>query len=112
SFLIPLFMVKRPMKNCAILLGIIGIGASITAVPIQVLSYTPLVWSVLLFGIFMPFTVTAGTNIIRVKSTQSKVIVTLLSLLGVLVNPILTWIVSIAYERLIGSSRRTHLGEK
>jgi hypothetical protein len=112
SFLIPLFMVKRPMKNCAILLGVIGIGASITAVPIQVLSYTPLVWSVLLFGIFMPFTVTAGTNIIKVKSTQSKVIATLLSLLGVLVNPILTWIVSIAYERLIGINRRTRLGEK
>ena len=100
SFLIPLYMIKRPMRICAILLGVVGVIASLTVVPIQIMSYVPLVWSVLLFGIFMPFTVTSITNIINQKQTSKRFFILLFSVLGVVINPILTWITSIIYERL------------
>jgi hypothetical protein len=100
SFLIPLYMVKRPMRLCAVLLGIGGIIASITVVPIQIMSYTPLVWSVLLFGIFMPFIVVAVTNIIKAKKKRTKIFIVFFSILGIGINPIITWICSVIYEKL------------
>ncbi len=99
SFLIPLYMVKRPMRVCAGILGITGIIASLTVLPIQILSYPPLVWSVLLFGIFMPFTVTAVSNIIQEGRWRIKLSVICFSLLGIGINPILTWICAVIYER-------------
>ncbi len=99
SFLIPLYMVKRPMRICAMILGIAGITASLTVVPIQILSYTPLVWSVLLFGIFMPFTVTAISNIIHAKKAKTRILIICFALLGIGINPILTWIGSVVYEK-------------
>ena len=38
SFLIPLFMIKRPMRTCAILMGVCGIVFSLTSLPISILS--------------------------------------------------------------------------
>ena len=101
SFLIPLYMMKRPFKNCAMILGILGIIASLTLLPIQILSYTPLVWSVLLFGIFIPFTITAGKNIINEKRFRTKVVILLFAGIGMILSPILTWIVSVFYEKMI-----------
>jgi len=100
SFLIPLYMVKRPMRICAVLLGIVGIIASLTVVPIQIMSYTPLVWSVLLFGIFMPFTVISLTNVINEKKIRTKIFILFFSILGIGINPIITWIASVIYEKL------------
>lgn len=99
SFLIPLYMVKGQMRNGAILLGILGVTASLTIVPIQILSYTPLVWSVLLFGVFMPFTVISITNIVNEKIVIRKVSILFLALIGIFISPILTWIVSVFYEK-------------
>ena len=98
SFLIPLYMVKRPMRISAILLGIVGIIASLTVVPIQIMLFTPLVWSVLLFGIFMPLVVMAISNIIKEKKTRTKILILLFSAMGIVINPILTWISSVIYE--------------
>ncbi len=100
SFLIPLYMVKRPMRNCAILLGVLGVIASLTIIPIQILSYTPLVWSVLLFGVFMPFTVIAVTNIYNEKIFIKKIFILIFGIIGVFISPILTWIASVLYEKL------------
>ncbi len=100
SFLIPLYIVKRPMRACAIVLGILGIISSLTVIPIQIMSYTPLVWSVLLFGIFMPFTVVSLTNIRREKKNKTKIAILFFSALGVLINPMITWFVSVIYEKL------------
>lgn len=44
-----------PIRSSSILLGILGIIAGITGVPIKILSFPPLIWTVLLFGIFIPF---------------------------------------------------------
>ena len=101
SFLIPLYMMRRPFKNCTMILGILGIIASLTLLPIQILSYTPLVWSVLLFGIFIPFTITAGKNIINEKRFRTKVVILLFAGIGMILSPILTWIVSVFYEKMI-----------
>lgn len=100
SFLIPLYMVKRPMRICAILLGIAGIIASLTVVPIQIMSYTPLVWSVLLFGIFMPFILVSLKNVIHEQKKRTKLSILLFALLGIGINPIVTWVFSVIYEKL------------
>lgn len=100
SFLIPLYIVKRPMRNCAILLGVLGVIASLTIIPIQILSYTPLVWSVLLFGVFMPFVVKSVTNINNEKTVSKKLSILIFASIGILISPILTWISSVLYEKL------------
>lgn len=100
SFLIPLYMVKRPMRSCALLLGIVGMIASLTVIPIQIMSYTPLVWSVLLFGIFMPFTVTALSNMKQEKKRSTKIFIFIFATLGILINPMIAWITSILYEKI------------
>ena len=102
SFLIPLYMVKRPMRKCAVLLGVLGIIASLTMIPIQIMSYTPMVWSVLLFGIFMPFTVIALTNTKNVKGARTKIFILIFSIVGITISPIITWIASVLYEKLEG----------
>lgn len=100
SFLIPLYMVKRPMRKCAVLLGVLGIIASLTMIPIQIMSYTPMVWSVLLFGIFMPFAVIALTNTKNVKGARTKIFILIFSIFGITISPIITWIASVLYEKL------------
>lgn len=100
SFLIPLYMVKRPMRICAVILGTLGIIASLTIIPIQIMSYTPLVWSVLLFGIFMPFAVIALSNIKNANEMRTKIFILIFSILGITISPIITWIVSVIYEKL------------
>lgn len=99
SFLIPLFMVKRPMRTCTIILGIAGVLASLTLVPIQVMSYIPLVWSVLLFGIFMPFTVTAILNMVKAKKLKLTILIVIFAGLGVFINPIITWVISVIWKK-------------
>ncbi len=101
SFLIPLFMIKRPMRTCAILMGLMGIAFSITSLPISILSYSPLVWSVLLFGIFVPFVVASVINILKSDKHGTKSAMILLSLPGIFINPMITWISSLIYERVI-----------
>lgn len=102
SFLISLYMVKRPMRKCAVLLGVLGIIASLTMIPIQIMSYTPMVWSVLLFGIFMPFAVIALTNTKNVKGARTKIFILIFSIVGITISPIITWIASVLYEKLEG----------
>lgn len=99
SFLIPLHMMKRPMRNSAILLGVIGILAGITAIPIKILYFPPLVWTVLMFGIFLPFIITGIKGIKQVKNVKSKIIIIPLSVVGIIFNPILTWLASILFEK-------------
>ena len=60
--------------------------------------FTPLVWSVLLFGIFMPLAVMAISSIIKEKKTRTKILILLFSAMGIVINPILTWISSVIYD--------------
>lgn len=99
SFLIPLYMMKRPLRHASIMLGILGIIAGITAAPIRILSFPPLVWSVLLFGIFIPFINTGIKNLKDTNSFIKKFIIVLLALFGIVFSPISTWFGGILFEK-------------
>ncbi|PKM61451.1 MAG: hypothetical protein CVU97_07140 [Firmicutes bacterium HGW-Firmicutes-21] len=100
SFLIPLYMMKRPLCNASIMLGILGIIAGITAAPIRILSFPPLVWSVLLFGIFIPF-INSGIKYFKdTNNFTKKSIIVLLAVFGIVFSPILTWFGAVLYEKI------------
>ena len=100
SFLIPLFMVKRPLQPASILLGLLGIIAGFTAIPVKILSFPPLIWSVLLFGIFLPFAEVGFRNLKSTDKMLSKAAIVISTILGVIISPILTWIGAFLYEQL------------
>jgi hypothetical protein len=100
SFLIPLFMMKRPLRPASILLGILGIAAGFTAYPIMVLSFPPLIWSVLLFGIFLPFVVVGFRNFRSTKKWMDKTVILVATVFGILISPMLTWVGAILFETI------------
>lgn len=100
SFLIPLFLVKRPLRPASILMAVLGILAGFTALPIKVLSFPPLIWSVLLFGIFLPFLVVGMQNLKQTTGTINKAVILTAAAVGIYFSPFLTWIAAILYERL------------
>jgi uncharacterized membrane protein (DUF485 family) len=99
SFLIPLYIMKRPLRNASILLGILGVIAGIAAIPIRILSFPPLVWSVLLFGIFIPFIITGIKNLKSTNTIITKLIIVIFAVLGIVFTPIITWLGAIMYEK-------------
>lgn len=99
SFLIPLYMMKRPLRNASILLGVLGVIAGVAAIPIRILSFPPLVWSVLLFGIFIPFINTGIRSFMGTDKYITKSVVVILALLGIVFSPIITWLGAIMYEK-------------
>jgi hypothetical protein len=101
SFLIPLYMMKRPLRFSSILLGILGIIAGFTALPIKIMSFPPLIWTVLLFGIFLPFVIVGLKGLIKTNRLTDKIIILLTTTSGILISPIIPWLVCVLYERLI-----------
>lgn len=99
SFLIPLVTIKRPMRGAAILLSGLCIVAGLLGTPIKVLSFAPLVWTVLLFGIFMPLTMTGINKLKEAEHSLEKGVLIFLALLGIAYSPIITWIGSILFEK-------------
>jgi hypothetical protein len=106
SFLIPLFMVKRPLRPASILMGAIGILVGISYYPIALLSFPPLVWSVLLYGIFLPFLMVGLKNLGGLKNRLDVIVILLFMVVGVILSPILTWVLSLAYEKLVNRIRK------
>ena len=106
SFLIPLSMVQRPVRPASILLGTIGIIAGVTFYPIALLSFPPLVWSVLLYGIFLPFLQVGIKNLRDFRNRYEILLILMFMILGVVYSPILTWVLSLFYEKLV---KRKHM---
>ena len=100
SFLIPLFMVKRPMGPASILLGVLGIIAGFTYVPVKLLSFPPLIWSVLLFGIFLPFTQVGIQGIKDAGNHLRRVSILVFACFGIINSPILTWVGAFIFEKI------------
>lgn len=100
SFLIPLFMVKRPMRAATILLSILCITASLWGLPIKILAFPPLVWTVLLFGIFMPLSLAGFNKWRRGKKLIQKVGIIILAAIGIGFSPIITWLGAVVLEKL------------
>ncbi|PHV69983.1 hypothetical protein CS063_12610 [Sporanaerobium hydrogeniformans] len=92
SFLIPLFMIQRPMRGATFLLGGACILVSLFGSPIKLLAFPPLVWTVLLFGIFMPLSVIGFNKWRRSKQALQKIAIILLAAIGVGYSPIITWL--------------------
>ncbi len=100
SFLIPLYMMKRPLRPATILLSSIGIAAGVFSVPIEILSYPPLIWTALLFGIFIPFLTLGIKGLIHTEKASHKTILLILSACGIIVSPIATWVGAVLVEKI------------
>jgi hypothetical protein len=82
-------------------MGAIGILVGITYYPIALLSFPPLVWSVLLYGIFLPFLVVGMKNLRGFVNRMDMIFILLFMVVGVMFSPIITWTLSLAYEKLV-----------
>lgn len=99
SFLIPLYMVKRPLRFAAILLGTLCIIAGVTSEPIKYLSFPPLIWTILLFGIFLPFVITGIKSARKLQKPTDMIFIVAFTIVGVAISPIITWVCSIITEK-------------
>ena len=99
SFLIPLVMIKRPVRGATFLLSALCIVVGVLGTPIKILSFTPLVWTVLLFGIFLPLTLAGFQKLKEAEHYLEIGFVIFLAVLGILYSPIMTWLGAILFEK-------------
>lgn len=95
SFMIPLSIVKRPIGGSAFLLGIFGIVFGLLGFPIDIAIFPPLIWLVLLFGVYIPL-VEIGLN--TLKTPVQKQIAAISILTGLAINPVIAWVTAIVIE--------------
>ncbi|MDK2901904.1 MAG: hypothetical protein PWR14_808 [Thermosediminibacterales bacterium] len=95
SFMIPLGVVKRPIGGSSLILGIMGVAFGILGVPIDIAVFPPLLWLVLIFGVFIPL-LEIGLN--TVKSVATAQIASVCLITGIALNPVLGWVASIFIE--------------
>ncbi|MBM7581873.1 hypothetical protein JOD02_000710 [Caldicoprobacter guelmensis] len=89
SFMIPLGVVRRPIGGSALILGIMGLAFGFFGVPIDIAVFPPLLWVVLIFGVFMPL-LEIGLN--TVKSIATAQIASICLITGFAINPVLGWV--------------------
>ena len=108
SFMIPLAIVKRPIGGSAFLLAIFGICFALLGFPIDISTFPPLVWLVLIFGVFIPL-IEIGLNTLR--SMASIQIAVICLILGIGLNPVLGWSFALLIEnfKLIGDKNDTRV---
>jgi hypothetical protein len=97
SFMIPLSIVKRPIGGSALFLGIAGITFGLLGFPLDIAVFPPLIWLVLIFGVFMPL-IEIGLGTLRTAAHTQ--IAALCLLIGLAVNPVLGWITAVLVENL------------
>ena len=95
SFMIPLGIVKRPVGGSALMLGILAIGFGILGFPIDVAIFAPLLWLVLIFGIYVPL---IEVGITKIKTLASAQIASVCIVGGIAINPVIGWILSVFTE--------------
>lgn len=97
SFMIPLSIIKRPIGGSALLLGITGVLFGFLGFPLDIAVFPPLIWLVLIFGVYMPL-IEIGLNIL--KSPVHGQIAGLCILVGLALNPVAGWITAVLIENL------------
>jgi hypothetical protein len=97
SFMIPLSIVKRPIGGSAFLLGVFGIVFALLGYPLDIAVFPPLIWLVLLFGVYIPL-IEIGLN--TLKTSTDTQIAALCVLAGLAINPVLGWVSAILVENL------------
>jgi len=95
SFMIPLGVVRRPIGGSALLLGIIGMSFALLGFPLDVAVFPPLLWPVLIFGVYIPL-LEVGLNTIRSAATAQIAGICLVG--GIALNPVLGWVIAIFIE--------------
>jgi hypothetical protein len=97
SFMIPLAVVKRPIGGSALFLGLFGILFAIFGFPIDLSVFPPLVWLVLILGVFAPMIEISLGSIHDVSTAQ---IVAICIILGIGINPVIGWCSALLVENL------------
>ena len=101
SFLIPLARAGRPVQGAALLLSLGVLGVALLGFPIDLAVHPPLVWLVLLFGVFVPL-LEAGTRLLlRVPQKTDLVPVASLVAMGMLLGPLWGWGIGLLVEWLM-----------
>jgi hypothetical protein len=95
SFMIPLAIVKRPIGGSALILGVVGISFGLLGFPIDIAIFPPLLWMVLILGVFIPL-VEVGLS--SIKTPISAQIAAICVIAGLAVNPVIGWVFSIFVE--------------
>ncbi len=98
SFMIPLSIIKRPIGASALILGILSIVAGILGSPIDIAIFPPLLWSVLIFGVFVPM-LEVGIGTIKNRTLSKIAAICIVG--GITVNPLLGWILAMISEKII-----------
>ncbi len=103
SFMIPLATVKRPIAGSALILGTVGILFGLFGFPIDIAVFPPLLWLVLIVGVYMPL-LEVGLNAIKTIETTQIAITCLI--VGIAINPIIGWVVGLLVENfsLLGTT--------
>ena len=91
---------RSPLRGATILFSILCIAVGLFGVPIKLLAFPPLVWTVLLFGIFMPLTLVGISKWKEGKGMGQKVGIGLLAIIGIAYSPIVTWVGAVLIERI------------
>lgn len=88
SFMIPLAVSKRPIGGSALLLGLMGILFAVLGSPVDIAIFPPLVYMVLIFGVFTPMLEGGweGAENVRTLVTAMSCIA-----LGVVFSPTIGW---------------------
>jgi hypothetical protein len=97
SFMIPLSIIKRPIPGSALFLGLFVIAFGILGPLIDLATFPPLVWLILLFGVFVPMLETGLTQLGKAGTVQITLICIVV---GVAVHPVLGWGFAMLTENL------------
>jgi hypothetical protein len=95
SFMIPLAVARRPIGGSALLLAIAGVTFAFLGFPIDIAIFPPLVWLVLIFGVFIPM-IEIGVGLLHNPAAIQLAILCLV--LGIGLNPIVGWSVALVAE--------------
>ena len=102
SFMIPLAVSKRPIGGSALLLGLIGILFAVLGFPVDIAIFPPLVYMVLIFGVFVPMFESGWETIenVRMFFTAAVCIV-----IGVVFSATIGWGAALAMENSISTGK-------
>ena len=97
SFMIPLSIIKRPIPGSALFLGVFVIAFGILGPLIDLGTFPPLVWLVLLFGVFVPM---LDTGLMQVRKSGTVHVSLICIVVGVAVHPVLGWGIAMLTENM------------
>jgi hypothetical protein len=103
SFMIPLAVSKRPIGGSALLLGLLGILFAVLGFPVDIAIFPPLVYLVLIFGVFTPMLESGweGVSNVRMLITAISCIA-----MGVVFSPTIGWGSALVVENCVFAGKR------